>query len=363
MQVREKEVEETGARKLHDIKAFDPKSWTLPPMVSADSHVQEPEDLWKELPSRLREHVPVTNFGGPKPPGAADPKLRLLDQDLDGVGAEIIFPNNAMALFNLDDVEAQVAAMRVYNDFIAEYCSYDRKRLIGVPCLSVYDIQGAIKEMYRARDMGLVGAMVWQVPDPKLPFSSPHYEPLWAAAAESKTPIHLHILTGHSYTKDPNWSKAPFLEKMRHSVNQKTGDTINSLHDLIFSCVFDRHPDLRIVLAESEVGWVPYILQQWDYYFERFSLTNTPPLKRKPSQIFDEQVYCTFLEDFSGTRHFNWWGQKNCMWSNDYPHFNMTFPHSRENVIRHIGNLPHDEQDDLVRNNAVRLYNLDIGLA
>ena len=84
------------------------------------------------------------------------------------------------------------------------------------------------------------------------------------------------------------------------------------------------------------------------------------PITRKPSELFAEHVYGTFLEDYVGTRFLPWWGEKNCMWSNDYPHFNMTFPHSRENVIRHIGDLPHDVQVDLVRNNAVRLYNLDI---
>ena len=39
--------------------------------------------------------------------------------------------------------------------------------------------------MQRGHDMGLKGAMVWQVPDPRLPFTSEHYEPLWAACAEA----------------------------------------------------------------------------------------------------------------------------------------------------------------------------------
>ena len=46
------------------------------------------------------------------------------------------------------------------------------------------------------------------------------------------------------------------------------------------------------------------------------------------------------------------------MWSNDYPHFNMTFPYSRANVLHHIGNLPTDVQRKLIRDNAIRLYGL-----
>ena len=46
------------------------------------------------------------------------------------------------------------------------------------------------------------------------------------------------------------------------------------------------------------------------------------------------------------------------MWSNDYPHPNMTYPYSRENVVGHIGNLPKDLQNKLIRDNAIRLYGL-----
>jgi predicted TIM-barrel fold metal-dependent hydrolase len=359
MQTTEPLKSEVGARLIAGLKPFDPSTWTLPPMFSADSHVQEPDDLYHELPEELQNNIPNI-FRSEAPPGAGNPELRVKDQDLDGVGAEIIFPNKAMVLFGLDDVPTQEAAMRVYNDWMADFCKVSPKRLYGVPALSVYDIEGAVKELHRTLDMGLTGAMIWQVPDPKLPFSSPHYDPLWAAAAEAKAPVHFHILTGHSYTKQPGWAKAPFLEKLKNSVNIKTADTIDTLHDIMFSAVFERHPDLRIVLAESEVGWLPYILQQWDYYYDRFRANGgTPPISRKPSEIFEEHVYCTFLEDFAGTRHFNWWGQNNCMWSNDYPHFNMTFPHSRANVIRHLGDLPHDIQLKLVRDNAVRLYGID----
>src|SRR5262249_25433797 len=151
-------------------------------------------------------------------------------QDTDGVEAEILFPNNGMVLFGFEDVETQQAAMRVYNDHIAEFCKVDRKRLLGVPCVSVYDIDQAIAEMHRAWDLGLIGVMVWQVPDPRLPFTSDHYERLWAAAAEAGAPVHMHILTGHSYNRTQHL--LPPVEKLRGAVNQKTHDTINTLFDM-----------------------------------------------------------------------------------------------------------------------------------
>ena len=209
MQTTEPLKSEVGARFIAGLKPFDPATWTLPAMFSADSHVQEPDDLYDELSEEMRQNIPNI-FRSDAPPGAGNPELRVKDQDLDGVGAEIIFPNKAMVLFGLDDVPTQEAAMRVYNDWMADFCRVSPKRLYGVPALSVYDIEGAVKEMHRTLDMGLTGAMIWQVPDPKLPFSSPHYDPLWAAAAEAKAPVHFHILTGHSYTKSRAGRKRRF---------------------------------------------------------------------------------------------------------------------------------------------------------
>jgi uncharacterized protein len=329
---------------------------TMPKMISTDAHVMEPDELWKELTPRLQAELPKAPFRT-CPPGATDPKLRLEDQDTDGVEAEVLFPNYGMALFGIDHVETQQEAFKLYNDWIANFCKTDPKRLYGVPCVSVYDIDAGIKEMHRGFDMGLKGAMVWQVADPRLPFTSPHYEKLWAACAEANQPVICHILTGHSYTKGGNSAKG--IEKVRNSVNKKTDDSVNTLFDFIFSGAFDRHPNLRLLMAESEIGWMPFVLQQWDYYFDRHSRTDNLNIKRKPSEIFEEHVFGTFLEDYAGTRAFPWWGSNNCMWSNDYPHFNMTFPYSRENVEYHLKGLPNETRMRLIRKNAIKLFGLD----
>ena len=225
----------------------------MPKMISTDAHVMEPDALWQELTPRLRENLPKVEFRN-SPPGATDPHLRLRDQDTDGVAAEILFPNYGMALFGIDDVETQQESFKLYNDWISDFCKTDSKRLYGSALVSVYDIKAGIKEMQRGIDMGLKGAMVWQVPDPRLPFLSEHYEPLWAACAEAGQPVVCHILTGHSYSKT---GRGKGVEGLRDSVNTKTADSANTLFDFIFSGAFDRHPKLRLLLAESEIGWLP----------------------------------------------------------------------------------------------------------
>jgi predicted TIM-barrel fold metal-dependent hydrolase len=349
------------SRTLERLIKLDPaKAAAMPKMVSADSHVQDLPEIYDSLPPELREKLPRVKFGE-APPGGSDPRLRRLDQIEDGVEAEILFPNYSMVLFGLDDVELQQRSFRIYNDWLTDFCRVEPKHLFGVPCISLYDVDEGIGELQRSHAMGMVGAMIWQVPQPDLPFRSDHYEKFWAAAAELGAPVNCHILTGHSYAKDfKKYSKASGIDKIHGAVNMKQADAANTLFDIIFSGALERHPNLKIVLAESEVGWVPFLLQQWDYYFERFRKTHELPIAQRPSELFREHVYCTFLEDFVGTRAFAFWGTDNCMWSNDYPHFNMTFPHSRENVESHLAGLAEDVRLRLVRQTAIDIYGLPL---
>jgi predicted TIM-barrel fold metal-dependent hydrolase len=329
----------------------------MPKMISTDAHVMEPDELWTELPPRLQELLPKVPFRN-SPPGALKADLRLDDQVNDGLAAEILFPNYGMALYSVDDIELQEESFKLYNDWLYDWCAPDRKRLVGVPLISVYDVKGAVKEMHRCLDKGMRGALIWQVPDPQLPFSNTeHYDPLFAACAEAAQPVICHILTGHGYMKHGHTRS---VEGIKESTNIKTNDSANTLFDFIFYGYFERHPNLRLLLAESEIGWIPFLLQQWDYYFDRHRNDYSVPITRKPSEIFAEHVYGTFLEDYVGTRFLSWWGDKNCMWSNDYPHFNMTFPHSRQVVAHHLKGLSDEQRRRYTWDNAMDLFKLDL---
>lgn len=331
-------------------------------LISADSHVMEDPELWvKNVPPAFRDAAPrfpphVVGEGFQAHPGGWDPAERVKEMATDGVSAEVLYPTLGLSLFGLDDARLQEACFRVYNDWLIDYCRVAPDRLIGVACIPVYDIEVGVAEMERCRKAGMRGAIIWQAPHPDLPFHSEHYEPLWNAAEALEMPISLHILTGHNYSKN----RAGGVENYRGSVNLKTHDVVNALFDLIFYGILDRHPRMKVVTVENEVSWAPYYLQQWDYYFRRFRKTNPPPIDREPSEYFFRQVSCTFFNDPVAGRMFEWWGADTCMWSNDYPHPNSTWPNSRRVIERDLGHLSGETRAKLVRENVVRLYDLAI---
>ncbi len=334
-------------------------------LISADSHVIEPHDLWMaRIPAKFKDKAPrfppqKVGAAFQAHAGGSDPKARVKEMAVDGVSGEILYPSLAMEQFGLTDAALQESCFRVYNDWLIEYCGYSLERLYGIAMIATFDIGHAIAEMRRCKDAGMRGVLVWQVPPGKYAFSTMHYDRLWAAAQEMRMPVSLHILTGEPYA--PGWMpnrQWTATEGMRHSVNKKLFFVTNTLSDLISSGTMDRFPDLKFVLVENEVSWMPFVISQWDKYSARRNYAE--PMKLLPSEYFQRQIYATFFNDPPTRSLFGDWGADNCMWSNDFPHPNSTWPDSRQIIARDLGRLPEAVRAKLVRENVCKLYGLKV---
>jgi predicted TIM-barrel fold metal-dependent hydrolase len=366
-------------------------------IISADSHVIEVPDLWeKGMPQSLRDRAPkcyfdekrdAWMFGSPEVqaqavgalfmaggkaeevesyrragfsvarPGGWDPIVRMKDMKTDGVAAEVLYPSLGLGLYCIPDATFQEALFRVYNDWVIDYCKQVPDRLYGVAMISMYNIDHAIAELERCKKAGgMVGSMIWQVPDPKYPFTSEHYERFWAASQDLDMPVHLHILTGFGPSMNRQTSHG--LQRYRIGVEQHR-EIEDALFEIIFSGVLERYPKLKIVSVENEIGWMPFWLGQCDKGFKRHRHREKLPIEKLPSEYFYRQVYATFFNDHVGGKLFSWWGVDNCMWSNDYPHQNSTWPNSRDVIARDMGHLPAADRDKLLNTNVRKLYNLN----
>src|SRR3954471_20925878 len=173
-------------------------------IISADSHIMEPDDLWqKNLPPSLKSkypEFPKRNSPGEKP-GGSDPTARIGEMETDGVSAEVLYPTLGLRLFAMEDAECQEACFEIANDWMIDYCKVTPGRLIGIPMISLYNIQNAIKELERCRKAGMAGCLIWQVPPAHLPFPSDCSARFWKAASALDMPVNLHILTGFNYSR------------------------------------------------------------------------------------------------------------------------------------------------------------------
>ena len=331
------------------------------PRISADSHVCEPLDLWEtRLPERFREyaihlrHEYGTGFYFRA--GGYEPGPRLEDMARDGVAAEVLYPTFGKDMYdNERPPEAAEACARVYNDWMIEFCQESPDRLWGQPEIPLWNIDNAIKELERCRKAGLVGATVWMVPPPDIPFSSDHYERFWAAAQDMDAPVSMHINTGFS-SYDAGAREAgrgrDHLASLKRSASGHKQVTAEALTDIICSGVLERHPRLKIIVAEVEVGWIPFWLTEMDKRSRRQSL----PLK--PSEYFYRQCFSTFTEDEVGGRLLEWYGQDNFMWSTDYPHVGTgnIWLFSDEVIDRTLGHLDEDVRTKVLAGNVAQLY-------
>jgi len=345
------------------------------PLVSADSHVMEPPLLWVDrLPAPFRERAPrfPEDSVFRAHPGGSDPQARCAEMATDGVSAEVLYPTSALTLFSLRDAALQEACFRVYNDWLSEYCAVAPERLIGSAAISTYDIDGAVREVERCHELGLRGILVWQSPPEGLGFETDHYEKLWSACEELRMPVSLHILTGFDWSRRASTDVEPLSDdeladpELRRSTygfrgmtNYKLLAAANALHDIIISGALERHPEMRVVFVENEIGWIPFVLDQWDKYYDR-PQRYVKTITSSPSEIFERQVFATFFNDRPGARQLQWWGRSSCMWSSDFPHQNSTWPDSREYVTRDLGALAPEVQADLAWRNCVELYGLEL---
>jgi predicted TIM-barrel fold metal-dependent hydrolase len=369
-------------------------------LISADSHVNEPGDLWVERVDKpFRDRAPrvVENPPGQKPgayfvlegippihlaqgtgagkkpeelpgfyqsstyadrrAGGWDPAARLKDMDLDGVDADVIYTTLGFRQFWFTDGALQRACFRVYNDWLADYCAYAPRRLAGLALISLHDVGEGIRELQRCAGRGLKGALIWASPPEAAPYSSTVYDPFWAAAQDLGMPISLHSITGMG-AESRLAIKQPLDRYVRTAV--LCHEVQRTLVVLIFSGVLERFPRLRLVSAENEVGWLPFFLQKLDQAQEEYRYLYPAPLTLKPSEYFRRQVHATFIDDAVGVANRELIGVENMMWSSDYPHTVSTWPHSREVVERDFKGVPDDEKRLIVRENVARLYGLPL---
>lgn len=281
-----------------------------------------------------------------------DPELRLKDQDRDGVQAEVLY-GILGASMRINDDEAATEMLRIYNEWLADFCRKHPDRYAGLACIPSHDIKAAVEEVERVAQVGVLRGIDIANQPKMTPLWDPWWNPLWDIAAEVRLPIHMHTIGG----RIPDFTKLP--PKVGRAAFATVITTFQMfmaepLLSIIFSGVLEHHATLKLVIGESGIGWIPYILDHMDLEWE--DQFKDLDLKMKPSDYWHRQCYATYQTDRIGIRLVDEIGEDNIMWGSDFPHPDGVWPDSQEYIQREMGRLPEKTRRKIICENAAKLY-------
>jgi predicted TIM-barrel fold metal-dependent hydrolase len=366
----------------------DNRSRTDYKLISADSHLTEPGDLWTaRVDKQYRDRVPrmvhldegaawvmegvpqpiafgFTVCAGNRPAdmrdwmridemrsGGWDPAKRLEELDLDRVDAEVLFPNRPwQAVVANKDAALHLAMMRAYNDWLSEYCSYAPDRLGGMAGIPNRGIAEAVAEIERAAALpGIVGFNLSCYPHGDAVLSAED-DPAWAALEAVGKPIAIHVSLGDAMPFQLQANKLPGTVHFY--------DAPGRMLELIFGGVLDRFPGLRFAMTEVDCGWVPYFVDQAnDNYLRHEKATLVgKELARLPGDYIREFFWFSFITDMYGIENRHRIGVDRMLWSNDYPHIVSDWPYSWKSINAQFAGVPADERQAILAGNAQSLY-------
>ncbi|MBI4634757.1 MAG: amidohydrolase family protein [Candidatus Rokubacteria bacterium] len=292
----------------------------------------------------------------------ADPGLRREDQARDGVEAEVIYGiiGISTGLFGrpgIRDPELLTAVYHAYNEFIAEFNRSLPGRFFGLGCLPNHDAEVAAEEIRHCAELGLRGVVFlpWTA---AMPVWHEMWEPMWRAAEETGTVLSFHVFEGGATTVGYEVKGARSAAALGAWVVVGPMQMDEIVTAVILSGVCERHPRLRLVLGESGIGWLPYVLERLDdTYDERLADDLRLPLP--PSAYFKRQIYATFQKDFHGVRAMAEIAPDNVMWGSDYPHRDGTWPFSQKAIEEQFRGVEESTRRKMLWENVRRLYRID----
>ena len=365
--------------------------------VSVDDHIIEPPHLWQSrLPAALRERGPrvvetddgteawcyedrlirthrgsartlpgfddeprgVARFSEMRP-GCYEPHARLADMDLDGVWAQVCFPDFSRfaghRFLEGTDRTLALACSQAYNDFVLEeWSAADPARLVPLGITPLWDVDAAAAEVRRIAARGMKGIAFSENPAalglPSL--WTDHWEPLWEAVSETGLVVCLHI--GSSGRLISSSADAPPCMVLPHvGANSMVACT-----DWLFTGILDRHPGIRVAFSEGGAGWVPYLLEQADKTFSRAAFRDQIGSVRPPREVFAAHLFVCFMCDDTALAALDVIGEDNITWESDYPHEDGFFPESRTRLAASLAAVPDAVARKIAETNARRLFRI-----
>jgi predicted TIM-barrel fold metal-dependent hydrolase len=323
-------------------------------MPGLSATVSWPKDEWGFDPTSLAEMRP----------GCYDVEPRVADMDANGMLAGMNFPTFAgfagTHVAKMPDRDLSAAAIAAYNDWAIDALAGEHPgRFIPLAILPYFDVDRAVAEVRRVADKGCLAVSLPEAPYAVgLPsFGSGHFDPLFAALADTGMVTCLHIGIAFGLVKRPDEVLADDIMLIAPQVMTVTAT------DLFLSGLLRRFPDLRFALSEGGIGWVPFFLDRLERHVVNQSWTNLDrlPPGKTPTEIWRENFLACFITDPTALRVRDRIGVETIAWECDYPHSDCTWPNSPEILHAELAaaGCTDGEIDRITWQNVARFFRFD----
>lgn len=381
-------------------------------VIDVDTHVTEPVDIWTSRVSKkwgdkvphVREHpesgnpvwflndkpsagVAATTYAGWKKwppespptledtdPASWDSSKRLERMDEYGIFAQVIYPNVAgfgsQNFLRLEDPDLMIECVQAYNDFLTDWCAVDPNRLLPISAMPFWNVEQCVAEIERTAKLGHKGVLFTGKPDRygAEPLAHPQWEPVWSACEEYEQTLNFHIgsggidgligFPGNGY--HANYAKGTVQLFLNNN---------DAVMEVISSGICHRHPKLNVVSVESGIGWIPFLLEAFDWQWLNSGVRDEhPEYDLLPSEYFKRQIFaCFWFEQQSAIDAIRSVGADSFLYETDFPHPTSMSPgpksyaeKPKDFIEQTFSVLTEEERVKVLRDNAARLYHVDV---
>lgn len=288
----------------------------------------------------------------PEGGGRAASELGLMQrQHLDANHVEIgvLTPLGPGGFMNPGLAEAYCHAL---NQWQVDYWTSNEPRLkasIMIP----YDYADlSVKEIeLRAPDLSFV--QVFMMCRTAEPLGQRRYWPIYEAAARNDIAVGVHTFGQGSFPYTANGWPSHYIEEMQ----AQSATCQAAISSLVMEGVFEEFPNLRVLLTEAGIAWLPSLMWRMDKHWERLR-SETPHLKRPPSEYIREHIWLSTqpIEEPEPRDYLfdtiEWMGWDRICFSSDYPHWDSDDPM----FAMPLNKMTEEQRSNFLIENARRAY-------
>lgn len=296
--------------------------------------------------------------------GAWETKARLQAMDDMGIYAQICFQNSGVtqagSLMALGDNELAETVIRIYNDAAIERQEESGQRLFTMAHLPLWDKKAMEAEARRVVDAGIKGFVLPDTPERLgLPsFLDDYWTPFLEMCDSEGIPLNFHL----NAAIDPNvliWKGFDFEQALSVVATMFSIGNAATMGNWMVSGRLDRHPNLKIGLIESGMGWVPFAIEAYEHQFREMLPNKVKVLKKRPAEYFRDHFWVTFwFESIAPKLLLETIGVNKVMFETDFPHPTSLYPGVQEHIVDVLGGYDRATKERVLQKNATELYNL-----